>query len=70
MKIISSKVDYPNMTCEEIVASGISLSGDALELFMHNAKESDADELTELKESVHEALSTIMLAVSELEGEL
>lgn len=70
MKTISSKVDYPNMTCEEIVASGIFLSGDALELFMRNAKESDADELTELKESVHEALSTIMLAVSELEGEL
>lgn len=70
MKTISSKVDYPNMTCEEMVASGISLSGDALELFMQNAKESDADELTELKESVHEALSTIMLAVSELEGEL
>ena len=63
MKTISSKVDYPNMTCEEIVASGISLSGDALELFMQSA-------LSDLKGSVKESLDYIKLSVSDLEGEL
>jgi len=63
VKTISSKVDYPNMTCEEIVASGISLSGDALELFMQSA-------LSDLKGSVKESLDYIKLSVSDLEGEL
>ena len=70
MKTISSKVDYPNMTCEEIIASGISLSGDALELFMQNTKESANESLSEFKETVGDAIYHIKSALDNIEDEL
>lgn len=70
MKTISSKVDYPNMTCEEIVASGISLSGDALELFMKNAVDDVAKRVLELERSIEIAVNSISNSVHLLEVDL
>ena len=52
MRVITEKQDYPNMTPDEIVKSGVALGGDALTEFMRASSE-DAQEQEAESNRIH-----------------
>lgn len=65
-RVITEVVDYPNMTPQEIVKSGVALSGDALDKFI---RESSEDIVSEFEETAREeARDAIDEAIMRLQG--
>lgn len=60
MKTISETLDYPNMTCDEIINADIALSGDALAVFMDKCQpEYDASYIDDLRQKLCDVVTDL-----------
>jgi hypothetical protein len=71
VRVIIEKTDYPNMLPDEIVKSGVALSGDALLNFMNESagiiSESDVDKVrSSAIDAIDEAIQTLECARDDL----